>query len=426
VWLKSRKPRPSARITFQEACRLSTDSNRPVEDFVPKENWFQTHESDGIKKWLSIEGLRAWLAWIVVIGHCVQAADITNPHWIASFYEIGQPTVMVFVIISGFVITHLIVEKQEPYLPYIVRRFMRLYPLFVVACAAGAVTLPLYVEGLSRVTWTSEAEHLFAQVIASQSHYAVAHIVAHATMLHGMVPVNILPFSSLAFCPPAWSISLEWQFYLLAPVLVMLAAKGRNGAAFLLVVCWIFGRLYFYGHHLREYLDVSFLPITASFFAVGIASRLAWPKLGNSISRPSLIIAGALAIAPLGNAFFDSILVWVSFFALLCVDHERAIGIDRIAVYIRSGLFENRFALFWGSRSYSVYLCHFPVLGIVVYTFANDTISQWSFFYIVTFSTLIITAVVTPITYKYIELPGILIGNMIASTLIKPRIAKIS
>ncbi len=35
-----------------------------------------------------------------------------------------------------------------------------------------------------------------------------------------MVPENVMPFAGTAFLGPAWSLSLEWQFYLVAPVLI--------------------------------------------------------------------------------------------------------------------------------------------------------------------------------------------------------------
>ena len=47
-------------------------------------------------------------------------------------------------------------------------------------------------------------------------------------MLHGAISSNLLPDSPLRFNLPAWSISLEWQFYLIAPAVIMIAR--RHGA----------------------------------------------------------------------------------------------------------------------------------------------------------------------------------------------------
>ena len=80
-------------------------------------------------------------------------------------------------------ITHLIVERQEAYGPYLVRRFMRIYPLFVITCALGAVTLPLYITGMKNAPWDTSS--YFADMLASQHKYLSLPLIANGPMLHG-------------------------------------------------------------------------------------------------------------------------------------------------------------------------------------------------------------------------------------------------
>ncbi len=85
-----------------------------------------------------IVGLRIYLAAWVAIGHALQLAGFlkaTNP--LLRILLSGHDAVILFMIVSGFVITNLLVAKQEPYLPYITRRFFRLFPAYVLACVAG-------------------------------------------------------------------------------------------------------------------------------------------------------------------------------------------------------------------------------------------------------------------------------------------------
>ena len=61
--------------------------------------------------------------------------------------EIGSyaaSAVLMFIIISGFVITHLLIEKREKYAPFITRRFLRLYPAYFFCLIAGIVSSYLY------------------------------------------------------------------------------------------------------------------------------------------------------------------------------------------------------------------------------------------------------------------------------------------
>src|SRR5688572_28994913 len=78
----------------------------------------------------AIEGLRAWLAMAVVASHLIQLSGLylrNRPG--ALLYAGGSVAVLVFVIVSGFVITHLVLGKREPYKVYVGRRFFRLFPV---------------------------------------------------------------------------------------------------------------------------------------------------------------------------------------------------------------------------------------------------------------------------------------------------------
>ena len=96
-----------------------------------------------MRRFDELEGLRGWLAWIVVGWHLVLACDLK------SRFLLFQPAagaasvaVDVFIILSGFVITHLMLDKHESYAPYLLRRALRLYPNYIVALALGLATTP--------------------------------------------------------------------------------------------------------------------------------------------------------------------------------------------------------------------------------------------------------------------------------------------
>ena len=81
------------------------------------------------------------MAWWVIADHIFLATGARRyvlPQ-VADFIEHGNWAVQLFMIISGFVITHVILTRKETYQTYIIQRFFRLYPLYVVAigCAGG-------------------------------------------------------------------------------------------------------------------------------------------------------------------------------------------------------------------------------------------------------------------------------------------------
>src|ERR1700746_1845719 len=94
-------------------------------------------EGSAMKKFVAIEGLRGWLAWAVVVCHLVQTSDLYAMGLGPALVQVGLFSVLIFIIVSGFVITHLTIERPEPYGTYLVRRFMRIFPLFAVTCIIG-------------------------------------------------------------------------------------------------------------------------------------------------------------------------------------------------------------------------------------------------------------------------------------------------
>lgn len=158
-----------------------------------------------------IEGLRAPLAWWVFVAHAMQWAAIdpaSLPAFVRPLY-LGIVPVYGFMMISGFVITHLITKRRERYLPYIVRRYLRLAPLMALTIPLAALT-DLFAGPQS--FWPSD--------------YLWLRVLLQLSLFHGVLPDSVLPGSSMMFANPGWSVSLEWQFYLLAPLLVAAIHKG--------------------------------------------------------------------------------------------------------------------------------------------------------------------------------------------------------
>ncbi|HUN97489.1 MAG TPA: acyltransferase family protein, partial [Bradyrhizobium sp.] len=140
-----------------------------------------------MKKFYSIEGLRGWLAWIVVLSHLVQTSDVYAHGLGPAALRAGQMAVLVFIIISGFVITHLVTERPEPYGSYLIRRFMRIFPLFAVTCIIGFYASDLRSATLSHVAWADTPEFAdrlgwFVNVARSDHDFFWAHVLAHLTM----------------------------------------------------------------------------------------------------------------------------------------------------------------------------------------------------------------------------------------------------
>jgi peptidoglycan/LPS O-acetylase OafA/YrhL len=161
-----------------------------------------------------------------------------------------------------------------------------------------------------------------------------------------------------------WSLSVEWQFYLIIPLVLVLAIRWRSGVylvpllwtAFVssLVLCVVASSGY-------ETAAFYLLPTRAWEFLLGAlvfvhAARLHW------LSRPLFLHLGLLLI--LGCTwFYSKALVYPSFWPLLPTLGAALV----IGSAGRSPLLDNWVMQLLGKASYSLYLWHWPVLAAAVY-----------------------------------------------------------
>ncbi|MCK1682792.1 acyltransferase [Bradyrhizobium sp. 147] len=366
-----------------------------------------------MKRFQAIEGLRGWLAWTVVLAHLAYCSGFNAGTLAAQFRSLGLPAVLVFLIVSGFVITHVVVEKSEAYPVYLVQRFARLFPLFAATCIVGFFTNDLLAISLASPGFNdSEFAKVVNGVAASNHKYFWSHLLAHVTMLHGAVSNAALPYSEYAFNMPAWSISLEFQFYLVAPLIICII---RN-EIFIPVLAITVAVCEFWFKSFVGTVQPGALPLAASYFVVGIVSRLTYPYVeGHNWLVPA--VALAIVLFPLRSELRPFLIWFIVFFGLPQKCHER----PGLAANIYSWALTNPAAQYFGSRSYSIFLCHYPVISAIVwFVFSYSGVAPG----ILLLSCLSIpaTIMVSEFTYRYIELPGIKMGKRAAAWM-QPTIA---
>lgn len=379
-----------------------------------------------MKKFQAIEGLRGVLAWAVVFSHLVYFANIYSHGFGGRIAHLGRPAVLIFIIVSGFVITHVILERPEPYRSYLTRRFMRIFPLFAVTSVIGYFACDIQIFTLLRVAYAGDPDFDFVPLvggIASSNRQNLGlHILAHATMLHGAISDGVLPFSAYAFNIPAWSISLEWQFYVLAPFILMALLRRRLlvPAAIVLALAEAACRAGLFGH----FYQPSFLLAASTYFAIGIACRLAYPVVAAGSTPYALGVGAAIIILllPIAGVPIACVLLWMLVYLGLIAGRESAP--ESLHARLHRRLWENPVLLYFGARSYSIYLAHIPVIALCHFVWLTMKPMAGPMETFVGLSTMTVPVLIATaeLLYRGIEQPGIALGTRIARWLNRPSV----
>jgi peptidoglycan/LPS O-acetylase OafA/YrhL len=189
------------------------------------------------------------------------------------------------------------------------------------------------------------------------AHWAV-EIAAHLTMTHGLFPNFLLPDAWNSFLAAAWSLSTEWQFYVLA----LLLGRSRMGAERLVTVFLllaVIGLIWDIAAPEAWRFSRAFLPNKAQYFALGIASAV-WTD--RRTWRSFAIVLGATLLLSAAHGNVGKLappLIWT-----LCLAAQLQPGwLALIAVPLRW-----RSVQWLGAISYPIYLANEPIQKALAYT----------------------------------------------------------
>ncbi|HKM63123.1 MAG TPA: acyltransferase [Acidisphaera sp.] len=323
------------------------------------------------------DGLRGVLATYVTVSHAVPFAAV--PAWLAGPFLHGGAAVDVFFALSGFVIARAWEAHGADPERFLAARARRIYPAYlcVLLFAIPGQLIPLPADALR---WASPA----GWEIWSGGWPADGWLVLglHVVMAHGVVPDGLLPDAWVGWLGAAWSLSTEWQFYLLV---AWVGPRLGRGHPFilrltLLLMCmaaagfaydrtmpqgWLFSR--------------AFLPEKAAYFALGVAGAGAFGLRSGRWWLLLLALENCLAFstqAGMGKALPP--LVWV---ACLAVQRWPSAPLLRVpARWLSSAQ-----ATGLGAISFSLYLVNEPVqktLGVVLAWFAGADAGLFTLFWL--------------------------------------------
>jgi len=336
----------------------------------------------------SLHGLRGVMAWWVVVGHISLALG-----WNLPLVDRNTLAVDVFVLLSGFVIALLVERKRESYRDYIIRRGFRLFPVYLLILVFSSILLPVQLfawtnlvstpANINRVNLAQEAISNFPWNFA-----------VHVPLLQGLIPKALGGKEAYTIVGQAWSISLEWQFYLLAPFIIYAMMARQWMKAVVIAVPILL---------LTHFFTGAFLGAKILLFVVGIVTHFALrPERRREACIAAVICAGA-AIAKDGVLQVVPLAIWVTVI-ISSIKPAHSWG------HLLAKLLGSRVLFHLGEVSYSVYLIHMVPLYVSIYACSRLGIENGKAGVIIAASTVLATYALSVASYFGIEKPGIRMG----------------
>ena len=325
-----------------------------------------------------INGLRAWAVAAVIFYH-----------FGISGFSGGFVGVDVFFVISGFLMTGMVATSLErghfSLFTFYLARARRIMPALIVLCT---VLLVLGWWTLPPVEYSALGAH------------AVLSLVFLSNVKFWREAGYFDAASHEKWLLHTWSLAVEWQFYLLLPLLLMAVWKWRPGrrplGMALTVVLLISLALSVVTTLLRPTAAFYLLPTRAwEMLAGGLACLLAH-RVNLTARQRTVLEAAGLALVIGAMAGFDTASPWPGWRALVPV-----LGTVAVLLAARSASsWTGHAAAQWlGSRSYSLYLWHWPVMVALNYL-------EWEADAPAIAAGLALTLVLGDLSYRLVELPA--------------------
>lgn len=277
---------------------------------------------------LPMEGLRGMAVILVFLQHyCVQAELIGLPprvtgSFAALFHSYGNFGVELFFVLSGYLIYGALVRRAPPFIVFMRRRIVRIYPAFLAVFCPVLLATFMFIPGR----------------IPDGAIPAIRYIAANLFLVAGIVPM-------VRIVDVAWSLSYEMFFYIATGFLILGLCVGRLQRTARLVVLALLWATFLIGSLTQEWLPLRMMPFFAGMaFAEGMGGRV--PGWAGWAPALGLAVLSTHRVGPVVGELIQTIC-----FFLLCAVCFRSVGrVSQLMCWA---------PLRWlGNMSYSYYLVH--------------------------------------------------------------------
>ena len=321
----------------------------------------------GSQRVLELDGLRGFAILVVLLDHYLGSYENTDfsHYWLIFFrgFSVGRVGVDLFFVLSGFLIGGILLESRDSanyFRTFYLRRVHRILPVYYS-------WILLYLIGLGILHFFAPAVSLTSADSSNAFRYFpfLQNFFPHKTHLEWV------------WLGVTWSLAIEEQFYLFAPLVVRYVPVRRLPALLVAVVLLapVLRLLVLLGPVDYHYIAASSTPCRADALALGMLAALAWRserfhrflrKNPSFLRRVLLFFFVAVELVmrwmfkPLGVFVGTVGYSTLALFFLALLLFVLACRESWLAGFMRLGPLREL-----GTVSYCVYIIHVPVLYVI-------------------------------------------------------------
>ena len=299
--------------------------------------------------------------------------------------------VVLFFVISGYLITEVLYERDDSYFKFIKRRYTKIFPPLIVVLTISCLAFYYFYGFLSMKLVFNSLSSLFGlsniyQIFSGMSYFERSGDLF--PLLH------------------TWSLSIEIQFYVIFPFLIYLFKKLKMNIKFIatiiIILSLISGGIMFYKEYMNYDISAIYYGTDTRIFSVLMGSAFYFlfkdknlkPKISNFLSYIFLVIIVLIVL----SVNYLSKMNYYGFLYLISI-----LGGFITVTSLKTGFLDFKKPIAkpfskLGEHSYVYYLWQYPIM---IYSLEYFKWSAINYNYTVVLQ-IIILIVLSEITYKFL------------------------
>lgn len=347
----------------------------------------------------NLNGVRCIAASMVIISHIELGKSyfgIANKF--ESLKHLGALGVSLFFVLSGFLITFLLLEEKSKNGQinikfFYLRRILRIWPLYFLIVILSIFILP-------HIKWFDIPN--FSLDLDSNFEFIKVIVLFLFFLTNILISIKLVPFAT-----QTWSIGTEEQFYLIWPLIINRTEKLEK--LFILII--FFYNLLNVVIRNSIFSEIKYFSLFQNYISLIQLDSLAFGALGACLLfKKSKILSRIinnfsffffLLLLIIGVIFYSHIIYFRSIFTAICFV---VIILNLVRNEMLTNVLENKFFFKMGEISYGLYMYHQIIIAMCINVLLKYDKFNNSLLYIFTFA---ITILISILSYKFLEKPFI-------------------